>query len=104
MHVELFVGAGAGDLRADVSSAWEGSHWRTVLLLLDEEVAVADGQRMLVRTAAELASPRPSYSFEVLIEEEGGKLRPLAPARMSYPEAALNVNDSADALLDRFAP
>lgn len=104
VHVELFVGAGAGDAEADVSSAWEGSHWRTILLLLDDEVAVAEGQVMLVRTSAELAGAQPQYWFEVLLEEAGGALRPLAPARMSYPEAALNVNDSADAILDRFAP
>ena len=105
VHIELFAGAGAGDAEADVSSAWEGSHWRTILLLLDDEVAVEEGQKMVVRTSAKLAGAQPQYWFEVLLEEEeGGVLRPLAPARMSYPEAALNVNDSMDALLDCFAP
>ena len=35
VHVELHCGAARGDEPADVSSAWVGSHWRSVVLLLD---------------------------------------------------------------------
>ena len=37
VHVELHCGAARGDEPADVSSAWAwvGSHWRSVVLLLD---------------------------------------------------------------------
>ena len=73
-----------------------GSHWRIVLLLLDEAVAVAAGQALRVRTTAELAGALPRYTFEVHIEDEQGQLRQLAPARITYPEDAFNCNEAAD--------
>lgn len=122
LHVELFVGVDSGDdVAPEVSSAWSGSHWSQVLLLFDTGVVIQEGQSMRVRARAELAGPQPRYEFEAATLEEtrlnsgdgacassGGTT---SPSRMwkilgtlHYPEAALNVNDMADVIMDQFAP
>jgi protein arginine N-methyltransferase 1 len=115
LHVELHCKVDAGDGRPpDVSSAWPGSHWRNVFLTIDEAAPVRAGQRVRVRTSAELAAPTPVYEFEAWLEERaecaeagaggewsghGGSVwRSLGP-RMAYPEASLNCNDMMDHLM-----
>lgn len=112
LHVELHCEVDAGDGRPpDVSSAWRGSHWRNVLLILDQPTPVQTGQRVRVRTRAELAALTPVYEFEAWLEEQAGAGgdwsghgatswswrslgRPIA-----YPEASLNCNDMMDHLM-----
>ena len=103
VHIELHCGAHAGDEAADVSSAWEGSHWRTVVLLLDAATEVRAGDVLLVKTSAALAGAHPRYTFAACLEQSGGAVRALGPT-VHYPEAALNCNEALDLELDRFAP
>ena len=108
MHVELHCGAARGDEPADVSSAWAGSHWRNVLLVLDEAVQVRVRDEVRVRTSVALAGALPLYTFEAFLapageEEGGGRLRALG-SPLHYPEAALNCNEAVDMQLDRYAP
>lgn len=113
MHVELRCAVDGADGPADVSSDWEGSHWRNILLRIgaDAGVPVRAGQRLRVRTAAELAGPQPRYSFEAEVWERGerndaggvdedGRWRAVGP-RIEYPEAALNCNDMMDLLMQQ---
>ena len=108
VHVELHCGAARGDEPADVSSAWAGSHWRNVLLVLDEAVQVRVRDEVRVRTSVALAGALPLYTFEAFLvpageEEGGGRLRALG-SPLHYPEAALNCNEAIDMQLDRYAP
>ena len=103
-HVELHCSAAGGDAPPDVSSAWEGSHWRNVLLLLPAAQAVSAGQLVRVQTSAELGGPQPQYTFDVSLQEPvggtgAGQWRVLDVA-LCYPEAALNCNDMADLMMD----
>jgi len=86
-----------------VSSAWEGSHWRNILLLLgDQPVALRAGARVRVRVAARLAGPQPRYAFETEVSEEAGDESSCwrrVGTELQYPEAAMNVNDAMDALM-----
>ena len=101
IEVELFCRADGGDDKPDVSSAWAGSHWRNVLLLLDGETPLTTGQRIKVATNCDLAGARPTYTFETWVEEEGNSSwRSLGPP-ICYPEAALNVNDAMDCLMEQ---
>jgi len=112
VHVELHCGAARGDEPADVSSAWAGSHWRSVMLQLDEVTMVRAGDEVRVRTSVSLAGALPLYTFEAFLMpagEEGnsggggGTLRALG-SPLHYPEAALNCNEAVDLLVDRYAP
>ena len=110
VHIELHCGAAAGDAAADVSSCWEGSHWREIVLLLggggggggEGAAELSAGDALLVRTSAALDCAQPRYTFEAFVEEGGGALRALGPA-IHYPEAALNCNEAVDLELDRYA-
>ena len=91
-----------------MSSAWEGSHWRSIFLLLGDGggVRVAAGQRVRVLTLAELGGPQPRYSFEAALwvpAVAGGKggegVWRAVGRQIEYPEAGLNCNDMADLLL-----
>ena len=114
VHVELHCGAARGDEPADVSSAWAGSHWRSIVLLLDEAVQVRAGDEVRVRTSVALAGALPLYTFEAFLVPAGGgegggggggggTLRALG-SPLHYPEAALNCNEAVDMQLDRYAP
>ena len=97
--------AGGGDERVDVSSAWEGSHWRNVLLMLDQGVSLAKGQRVRVRVTCDLGGPLPRYTFRVECEEAQGEADGAAHWRsfgspLVLPEAALNCNDMMDLMMD----
>eukprot|EP00966_Prymnesium_polylepis_P182180 4220640-Prymnesium_polylepis.1 len=67
VHIELRMTDGDAP-QPDVSSAQADSHWPNVLLLLRDEVEVAAGQVVVVRTSAELAGEQPRYEFELLLE------------------------------------
>ncbi len=76
---------GGGGCDPDVSSARRGSHWPNVFLMLPEPASVSRGQRVVVRTTAELGGPQPKYHFEVLLAEAGAaNLTTLG--RLEYPE------------------
>ena len=95
----------------DVSSAWEGSHWRNVLLTLDHHVDLEAGQRLRVDTSCELGGPQPRYTFEAWFEDTSAAgdthgdtpaaWRSLGPM-LHFPEAALNCNDMMDLESERF--
>lgn len=63
----------------DVSSAVAPSHWPNVLLLLESEVHVEHGQKIIIRTHAELAGKQPRYEFHFFLEETS----PLLDANMT---------------------
>lgn len=92
----------------DVSSAWEGSHWRNVLLLFERQVSIEAGQRVRVHATCDIGGPQPRYTLEASVEvaspDEGGGAtwQTLGPA-LSLPEAALNCNDMMDLELERFS-
>ena len=98
LHIEINCGRESGDAEPDVSSAWTGSHWNTILLLLAREVRVEAGQAIVVHTSAELAGTQPRYTFEAWLLAANGARSSLGPP-ISYPEAALNCNEMADLLL-----
>ena len=98
LHIEIHCGRNGADAEPDVSSAWAGSHWNTILLLLAGEVRVEAGQAIVVHTTAELAGVQPRYTFEAWLLAAGGARRSLGPP-IGYPEAALNCNEMADLLL-----
>ena len=100
-HVDLSMLADdEGLLHVDVSSAWEGSHWRNVLLLLSGGgVETQAGARVKVLARCELGGPLPRYTFETWLdastsgaEEDWRSLgQPIC-----LPDAMLNVNDAMD--------
>lgn len=93
VHVELFVSD--GDAAApEVSSARPGSHWPNVMLLLPDEVAVRAGDRLAVRTRAELGGGCPNYWCELLRESRapGGGWDALG--EWTYPEGATDARGS----------
>lgn len=101
VHVDLICtaapAAATGLPTPEVSSAWAGSHWYTVFLLLDASTPLVAGQRVRVLATCELAGPQPRYAFEVWREEAGGGAwQALTDSPICYPEAALNVNDAMD--------
>ena len=104
LHVELHCGALGGEEAADVSSAWPGSHWRNILLLLsDGGMLVCKGDAVRVKTTCELASPQPRYTFEAFVQRQTVQGEYAAEQRwepvggkIEYPEASLNVNDAMD--------
>ena len=72
-----------------------------MLLLLDGETPLTTGRRIKVATKCDLAGARPTYTFETWVEEEGiSSWRSLGPP-ICYPEAALNVNDAMDCLMEQ---
>ena len=104
-HVELHCGAESGDEAPDVSSAWHGSHWRNILLLVSDGVAVRKGDRIRVDTSCQLGSSQPRYTFEAFIRQQAARDKPMVArwvpvgGRVEYPEASLNVNDAMDLLM-----
>ena len=105
MHVELHCGASSGDGAPDVSSAWAGSHWRNILLLLGDGVAVQAGGTVRVKTTCLLGSSQPRYTFEVLMRQQAARDKPMIArwvavgGLVEYPEASLNVNDAMDLMM-----
>jgi hypothetical protein len=90
-----------GDTPADVTSAANGSHWSSVLMVLSAEgVAVREGQTVLVHTSAHLGGAQPRYTFEAWLQD-GGVWSSLGSV-IEYPEASLSPNDVMDLQLDRF--
>lgn len=107
MHVELHCHVDAADAPPDVSSAWSGSHWRHVMLTLDEGVGVVERQKLRVHVRVELGAATPVYEFEAWADEAPGhdqyrenspRWRSLGPPQ-SYPQASLNCNDMMDHLM-----
>ena len=95
LHVELRCGADAADGPPDVSSAWDGSHWRIICIRLERPASVARGQRVKVRVDAALAGQLPSYTFSAALVSDDGTLTSLG-APLEYPVGSLTVNDAMD--------
>ena len=87
VHIELRVVDGEAS-HPEVSSASSDSHWPNVLLLLEDEVAVEEQQRLLVHTTMELGGPQPSYTFKFLLsrKQSGNGEEPINLGEVTYPE------------------
>jgi len=95
MYIELYCAVASGDDEApQVSSAWAGSHWAHIVLLLSGAVKLNKGQIVKVHATCELGGTQPQYTFETWLGE-GGNFQFLEPA-FRYPESSLNCNEMAD--------
>ena len=65
---------------------------------------LACGARVRVAAECALGGARPSYTFETWVQEVATGAWAAAGPPLSYPEAALNVNDAMDVLMEQMAP
>jgi type I protein arginine methyltransferase len=104
LHVELHCRIDGAAAPPDVSSAWSGSHWRNLFLLLGDGMALARGDLVRVHATAELNGPQPRYTFRTRVcaaasaaKGSGGWVD--LGGTIEYPEASLNVNDACDLMM-----